>query len=50
MQHHIAGTGTWSQYKQAEIGKVTLPAGTQSVKLKPTTMPHGTVMNLREVR
>jgi hypothetical protein len=46
----IEATGKWENYQPTEIGKVTLPAGTQSVKLKPTTMPHGRVMNLREVR
>ena len=45
----IEGTGAWSNYKKADIGKVTLPKGTHSVKLKPTTMPHGSVMNLREI-
>jgi alpha-L-fucosidase len=47
----LAGTGGWEQYKQASAGTMTLPAGTHTIALKPTTMPSTeSAMNLREVR
>jgi hypothetical protein len=47
----LAGTGGWDQYKDAPLGKITLPQGTHSVVLRPTTMPSGeSALNLKEVR
>ena len=47
----IAGTGGWDKYKTAPLqGTVSLPKGALTLSIKPTTMPHGAVMNLREVK
>jgi alpha-L-fucosidase len=46
----VEPTGSWKDYKTANVGeiKVTSP-GMQLVTVSPTSMPHGAVMNLREL-
>jgi alpha-L-fucosidase len=46
----IESTGTWSTFKTKPIGQLDLPAGKQTLIVKPTAMPHGAVMNLKEVK
>lgn len=46
----ISGTGGWGDYKTMSLGTIDLPKGTHSLRLRPTTMPSGGVMNLREAR
>jgi len=46
----VDGTGSWGDYKTVTLdGKVTLTVGRHLLHVTPTSMPHGAVMNLREV-
>ncbi len=46
-----AATGGWSDYKTVNIGTITISkAGMVKVMVKPTSMPHGAVMNFRSLR
>jgi len=46
----VDGTGNWGDYKTVTLdGKVTLTVGRHLLRVTPTSMPHGAVMNLREV-
>jgi putative heme-binding domain-containing protein len=46
----VAGTGTWDIYKQAQIGEITLAAGTQLVTFRPAGPVTGSLIDLRMIR
>ena len=46
---HVQDTGGWEQYRAESPGKLHLSGGRQMLVLKATSVPHGVVMNVREV-
>lgn len=46
----IESTGSWYDYRRALLGQVMLKPGATQLSVRPLTMPHGAVMNLRAVR
>ncbi|CAN5669389.1 hypothetical protein BH11ARM2_BH11ARM2_00710 [soil metagenome] len=46
----VESTGDWYTYHRVNLGKVSLPAGKAELTVRPLSMPHGAVMNLRAVR
>ena len=45
----VQDTGHFQNFIQRTIGEVELPAGKQTLAVKPQTMPGGVVMDLRRV-
>ena len=46
----VEPTGSWKDYRSANVGEIKVSSpGMQRVTLSPTSMPHGAVMNLREL-
>lgn len=46
----VAPTGAWDTFGSKTLpGVIHLEAGRRTLRLRPTTMPHGAVMNLRRV-
>ncbi|HLK61381.1 MAG TPA: alpha-L-fucosidase [Chthonomonadaceae bacterium] len=46
----VHGTGDWTNFQTETLaGTLKLPAGAQTVRVAPQTMPHGAVMNLRRI-
>src|SRR5262249_13536555 len=43
------GTGTWSRYRSIFVGEATLAAGTERLEIRPTSVPHGALFDLRAV-
>jgi hypothetical protein len=46
---HVTGTGGWQQYHVESVGTLHLATGWQMLTIKPTSLPNGWVMNLRQV-
>ena len=47
----VEKTGGWQDYRTVTLdGTVAIPAGTHTLRIVPTAMPHGAVMNLRAIR
>ena len=50
LQGKVENTGDWNKFVTRSLGTVTLSeAGRYTLSVKPTTMPHGAVMNLESV-
>jgi putative membrane-bound dehydrogenase-like protein len=45
----VAGTGGWDSYRQAKVGRSTLPAGTQKLTFRPEGRLRGALLDLRGV-
>jgi len=46
----IEKTSGWEDYRTVTLtGTISLPAGIHHIRVKPTTMPNGAVMNLRAI-
>jgi len=45
----VDSTGGWKKFKTIKLGTVELAAGRHTLSVKPKTMPHGAVMNLRRI-
>jgi alpha-L-fucosidase len=45
----VAGTGGWQQYRQVELGTLTLPAGRAELTLRALSKPGEAVLNLRSL-
>jgi len=48
-QLKVEGTASWSDFKTVSLGKLTLPAGNQRVRVRPLSKPGLAVMNLRSI-
>jgi putative membrane-bound dehydrogenase-like protein len=46
----VPGTGTWDNYKTANFGEVTLPAGRHTVTLRSAGRIKGALLDLKELR
>jgi alpha-L-fucosidase len=46
----VEGTGGATKYVAKNLGQITLAAGRHTLAIRPLTMPHGSVMNLKSVR
>jgi hypothetical protein len=46
----VPGTGNWDTYRQLQLGKVELPAGSQQVVVRPEGALHGALIDLKSVR
>jgi hypothetical protein len=46
---HVQDTGGWEQFRAESVGKLHLSGGRQTLSVKAKSMPHGAVMNLRQV-
>ena len=45
----VNSTGSWRSFRRKSIGVVRLREGRYTLAVKPKIMPHGAVMNLREI-
>ena len=45
----VAATGGWANFKTVSVGRIHLSAGKQTLAVRATSMPHGAVMNLKQV-
>jgi len=45
----VKSTGSWTKFEAESLGTVKLRKGKHTVTVKPETMPHGAVMNLRRI-
>ena len=45
----VRETGAWETFVTERLGAISLPAGTHLLKVVPTTMPGGAVMNLKGI-
>jgi len=46
----VKATGGWADYVDVPLGRLSLPAGTLTVTVRPLKMPGFAVMNLKELR
>ena len=45
----VEATGSWTAFREFDLGELTLPAGKHTLSVRVTQMPRGTVMNLQKV-
>ncbi len=45
----VKSTGDWAKFTSVNLGTIELTAGKHQLAVKPTSMPHGAVMNLQKV-
>jgi alpha-L-fucosidase len=46
----VKSTGDWNRFETENLGSLDLEPGTYTVAVRVKTMPHGAVMNLRQIR
>lgn len=46
----VKSTGSWDQFETENLGSIDLDMGTYTVAVRVKEMPHGAVMNLRQIR
>jgi hypothetical protein len=45
----VAGTGTWDDYQQIDIGEVDLPAGSSDARMEAAGRTHDALFDLRTI-
>jgi alpha-L-fucosidase len=43
-------TGSWKKFQTKPLGRIRLQPGRYTLTVKPKTVPHGAVMNLRQIK
>jgi putative membrane-bound dehydrogenase-like protein len=46
----VVTTGSWDNYRTAQVGRISLPAGKVRLVLRPAGKPHGALFDLQSVR
>jgi len=46
----VTDTGSWKKFQTKSVGRIKLEPGRYGLTVKPNSVPHGAVMNLRQIR